>query len=117
MSTFYFAEKLGNAYSIGLGENELGKIWFGVEGESQSPLSQTEAELMATKIVAYLNENHPVTEQMAEEYGDSEEPLEKVRTMNKMAEGFSADGDDEEDEDDRMATLLKLMLLKSVMGD
>lgn len=117
MSTFYFAEKLGNAYSIGLGGNELGKLWFRVEGESQSPLSQAEAEILAMKIVNYLNDYHPVTEEMAEEYGDSEEPLAKVKELNKVAEGFSADEDDEEDEYDKRATLLKLMLLSAMIGD
>ena len=83
----YFAEELGNMITIGVGESKLGEIWFNREGESNSPLSKTEAENIALKIVAHLNEKYPITEERAEEWGDSDETIEKIKVMNKASHG------------------------------
>lgn len=83
----YFAEELGNMITIGVGESKLGEIWFNREGQSDSPLSKTEAENIALKIVAHLNEKYPITEERAEEWGDSDKTIEKIKVMNKASHG------------------------------
>ena len=118
MSTFYFVEKLGNAYEIGCGERNLGKLWFAVDGESASPLSQEDAERICLKIADYLNKTYPISDEMAEEYGDSDNSIERIREINKMAESVSCDdSDDDCDCGSSADTFLKLMMLKAMMGD
>ena len=115
MSTFYFVEKLGNTYQIGCGERNLGKLWFRADGESASPLSQEDAERICLKIVDYLNKNHPISDEMAEEYGDSNDSVRRIREINEFAE--SDDSDDDCDCGSSADTFLKLMMLKAMMGD
>lgn len=118
MSTFYFAEKLGNAYQLGLGERSLGKLWFDVEGESASPLPQEDAERICLKIIDYLNKTYPVTDEMSEKYGDSEETVKKIRELNEMAESCDCDDDDCDCGDDSpLDGFMKLMMLRAMMGD
>ena len=83
----YFAEELGNMFTIGVGDSKIGEIWFNKEGESNSPLSKTEAENIALKIAVHLNEKYPISEEMAEEWGDSDETIKKIRTINKASNG------------------------------
>ena len=83
----YFAQEVGNKYDIGVGDSKIAEIWFKSEGESDSPFSKTEAENIALKIVARLNEEHPISDEMAEEYGDSDDVLEKLGMVNKIIKG------------------------------
>lgn len=83
----YFVEELGNKFTIGVGDSKLGEIWFNKEGESDSPLSKIEAENLALKIVSHLNEKYPISEERAEEWGDSDETIEKIKVLNKASKG------------------------------
>ena len=83
----YFAEELGNMITVGVGESKLGEIWFNREGESDSPLSKTEAENIALKIVDFLNTHYPITEERAEQWGDSDDTIQKIKMMNKASHG------------------------------
>lgn len=83
----YFAEELGNMITVGVGESKLGEIWFNREGESDSPLSKTEAENIALKIVDFLNTHYPITEERAEQWGDSDDTIKKIKLMNKASHG------------------------------
>lgn len=120
MSTYYFAEKLGNAYELGLGERSLGKLWFEKEGKSASPLTQEDAERICLKIVDYLNKTSPVTDEMSEKYGDSDETVKKIRELNDMADSVSCDCDDDDcdcGDDSPVDKFMNLMMLRAMLGD
>lgn len=106
MTCRYFAVRAGNLFSIGVGGSKLGEIWFKSEGESNAPLSETEAENIALKIVNYLNENHPISDEMAEEWGDSEESIKHLEFIDRVTK-------DEASKED----LFKAMLMSAMCGD
>jgi len=88
----YFYEKLGNAIVVFIGEGyEISKFWFAEEGESESPLNQAEAETLARRMVEYLNKEHPITEDMVEKYGDSEQVKENIRERDESASSTGID--------------------------
>ena len=113
MTCEYFYHKLGNGIAIVVGEGyELGKFWFAKEGESYTPLTEAEAETLARRFVDYLNKEHPLTEEMIEKFGDSEDAKEKMGEIQKLAEcreSGEMDGDARE-------IMAKLMLASLLTG-
>ncbi len=83
MTCKYFAVKVGNKFNIGVGKRAIGEIWFKKEGESELPLTFEESEKIANKIVKYLEDNYPLTEEDAELYGDSDEAIRKFSLVEK----------------------------------
>lgn len=83
MACKYFAVKVGNKFNIGVGKRAIGEIWFKSEGESELPLTFEESEKIANKIVKYLEDNYPLTEEDAELYGDSDESIRKFNLIEK----------------------------------
>lgn len=82
MSLFYYCEKLGNAYVVGIGVHELAKFWFGVKDESESPLSQEKAEEKANELKDWFDKEYPVDSLDKEAYGDSETQIKKIRAID-----------------------------------
>ena len=113
MSTCYFSEKVGNKIEIGCGTRSIGSVWIGVEGQSCSPLSLEEAEMIGELIVTFLNKRHPITEEMEEEYGNSVGSIKHMRKINSMAEAVSQDLDDDSDKSCAVAS----SLLKAILED
>ena len=92
MASTYWTEQLGNKIVVCAGEGyELATFWFKKEGESESPLSKMEAEGHAKRFVDWLNEEHPITEEMAKVFGDSDESIEKCKEVNEMMNDKSKD--------------------------
>ena len=89
VNCYYFSHRLGKAYVVGIGSFEIAKYWFGDEEieDSESPLSFDDAKEIAENLVAYLNENIPVTPEMAELYGDSDDSIMKITIMDKFTNG------------------------------
>lgn len=83
MACKYFAVKVGNKFNIGVGNRAIGELWFKKEGESEAPLSFEESEKIANKILKYLEDNHPLTEEDAELYGDSDEAIRRFNLIEK----------------------------------
>lgn len=109
MSLFYFAEKLGNAYVVGCGSNEVAKFWFDTEDEAHSPLTKECAKQQADALVEHLNNTVPIESLSTEVFGDdSEENVKKIRMLDKIADGV--DGSDASD-------MMAKMMLMSLMSD
>lgn len=110
MACEYFYHKLGNGIAIVVGEGyELGKFWFSKKGESETPLNEAEAETLARRFVEYLNKEHPITEEMAEKFGDSEESKSKMGDIQKLVEARETGEMDRE-------LMAKLMLASLLSG-
>ena len=113
MTCEYFYHKIGNGIAIVVGEGyELGKFWFSKEGESETPLTEAEAETLARRFVEYLNKEHPITKEMAEKLGDSEEAKSKMDDIQKLAECRESG----EMDDDAREMMAKLMLASLLAG-
>lgn len=96
MTCEYFYRRMGNGISIAVGEGyELGKFWFKKDGESTTPITEAEAETLAQRFVDYLNKEHPITEDMVEKFGDSDETKSKMEELDKMAQSVSTANDDD----------------------
>jgi len=83
MTCKYFAVKVGNKFNIGVGKHAIGELWFKSEGESELPLTFEESEKIVNKILKYLEDNYPLTEEDAELYGDSDEYIRKFELVEK----------------------------------
>jgi len=91
MTCKYFYQRVGNQFTVGIGERKIGELWFKVEGESEVPITQLEAEKILDKFIEYLNKEHPITDEMSEFYGDSDSRIEKMKLLDKMARGELSD--------------------------
>ena len=114
MACKYFYGQLGNGFSLGVGAHELMRLWFKVDGESESPLTKLEAENICQKVVDYLNKEHPLTDADAEVYGDSDEAIERIDIMNKLANDEISE---EEKEELKAKMFLEMMLRKCAEED
>jgi len=113
MTCKYFYGQLGNGFSMGVGNHELLRIWFKVDGESETPLTKLEAENICEKIIRYLEKEHPITDEMAEVYGDSDEAIKKLDIMNKLAN----DELSEEEKEELKAKMFLEMLMSGCSDD
>lgn len=113
MACEYFTHEVGNSIAVIVGEGyELGKFWFNYDGESTTPITKAEAETLAKRFVEYFEKEHPITEEMAERYGDSEDAKSQFDEFQQSARALKdASGSDSKE------LMLKLMLAKVLCGD
>ena len=111
VNCYYFSHRLGAGYVVGIGGFEIAKFWFGDDEEekSSSPLSFEDCKRKAEELVDYLNENKPITPEMVEEYGDSDEAIKYINIMDKLS-------NDEELTSKEKANAMEIMFDK-ILGD
>ena len=77
----FFAQRLGNAYIVGLGGCELAKFWFKADGDSNSVLSEEKAKEMADGLRDYFEEKYDTSSMDEEEWGGSSEKNQMLLKM------------------------------------